>query len=138
MPRAGRGDRRPDDVGHSTRTRLTRAGFALYLAHLEGVDEANLHVVYGTPGMTSGSHSGRLPSSAMRCRPPHGGRDRDAAHLVRLKPGSMPPAALVPAADAVTLEAYREHIIRVASMPRRDRLCRVTTRTGYMSGGKET
>lgn len=49
MPCADRGDRRPDDVRHSTRTPLTRAGFALYPAHLEGVDEAKLHAVFGTP-----------------------------------------------------------------------------------------
>ncbi|VWD54758.1 integrase family protein [Burkholderia lata] len=61
--------------------RLTPAHFALYRAYLEGLDEATLHAHYGAPGTDLRV---TLTIAARRAR------DIDAAHLLRLKPGSPP------------------------------------------------
>ncbi|WP_230959932.1 hypothetical protein [Burkholderia cepacia] len=76
--------------------RLSPAHFALYRAYLEGLDEATLHGHDGRAG------DRRAPDA------PHA-RD-DAAHLLRLKPGSLPRDAHAGAAvgrEVPTLEAFR-------------------------------
>ncbi|KVD85831.1 integrase [Burkholderia ubonensis] len=71
--------------------RLTPAHFALYRAYLEGLDEPVLHAHYGVPGTdvrvtrrTLATLRDTLTIAARRVR------DTDAAHLLRLKPGSLP------------------------------------------------
>ncbi|CAG9243164.1 Integrase [Burkholderia diffusa] len=91
--------------------RLTPAHFALYRAYLEGLDEATLHAHYGVAGTdvrvtrrTLATLRDTLTIAARRAR------DVDAAHLLRLKPGSLPRDAHAGAAagQAVpTLEAFR-------------------------------
>ncbi|MBR8186577.1 integrase [Burkholderia ambifaria] len=94
--------------------RLTPAHFALYRAYLEGLDEAVLHAHYGQPGTdvrvtrrTLAMLRDTLTIAARRAR------DIDAAHLLRLKPGSLPRDAHAGAAEGraagevPTLDAFR-------------------------------
>lgn len=93
--------------------RLTPAHFALYRAYLEGLDEATLHAHYGAPGAdvrvtrrTLATLRDTLTIAARRAR------DIDAAHLLRLKPGSLPRDAHAGGAErgavaVPTLEAFR-------------------------------
>ncbi|WP_232427477.1 phage integrase family protein [Burkholderia ubonensis] len=94
--------------------RLTPAHFALYRAYLEGLDEPVLHAHYGTPGTdvrvtrrTLATLRDTLTIAARRAR------DTEAAHLLRLKPGSLPRDAHAGAAagraarEVPTLEAFR-------------------------------
>ncbi|KUZ97529.1 integrase [Burkholderia ubonensis] len=94
--------------------RLTPAHFALYRAYLEGLDEATLHAHYGVPGTdvrvtrrTLATLRDTLTIAARRAR------DVDAAHLLRLKPGSLPRDAHAGAAagrEVSTLEAFRAEV----------------------------
>ncbi|WP_275042625.1 phage integrase family protein [Burkholderia cepacia] len=97
--------------------RLTPAHFALYRAYLEGLDEATLHAHYGVPGTdvrvtrrTLATLRDTLTIAARRAR------DVDAAHLLRLKPGSLPRDAHAGAASAAagqqvpTLDAFRAEV----------------------------
>ncbi|WP_175816954.1 site-specific integrase [Burkholderia diffusa] len=97
--------------------RLTPAHFALYRAYLEGLDEATLHAHYGAPGTdvrvtrrTLATLRDTLTIAARRAR------DIDAAHLLRLKPGSLPRdahaggAAGRAAGEVPTLDAFRESV----------------------------
>ncbi|VWC73635.1 integrase family protein [Burkholderia aenigmatica] len=94
--------------------RLTPARFALYRAHLEGLDEATLHAHYGVPGTdvrvtrrALAMLRDTLTIAARRAR------DVDAAHLLRLKPGSLPRDAHTGAAaghDVPTLEVFRDAV----------------------------
>ena len=94
--------------------RLTPAHFALYRAYLEGLDEAVLHAHYGLPGTdvrvtrrTLATLRDTLTIAARRAR------DTDAAHLLRLKPGSLlrdahaGAAAGRAAGDVPTLDTFR-------------------------------
>nr|WP_249192495.1 phage integrase family protein [Burkholderia cenocepacia] len=93
--------------------RLTPAHFALYRAYLEGLDEATLHAHYGVPGTdvrvtrrTLATLRDTFTIAARRAR------DVDAAHLLRLKPGSLPRDAHAGGAEGravevPTLEAFR-------------------------------
>ncbi|WP_420213436.1 phage integrase family protein (plasmid) [Burkholderia aenigmatica] len=93
--------------------RLTPAHFALYRAYLEGLDEPVLHAHYGVPGTdvrvtrrTLATLRDTLTIAARRAR------DVDAAHLLRLKPGSLPRDAHAGGAEGgavevPTLEAFR-------------------------------
>ncbi|MBM5621908.1 site-specific integrase [Burkholderia pseudomallei] len=97
-----------------TLLRLTPAHFALYRAYLEGLDEAKLHAHYGVPGTdvrvtrrTLATLRDTLTIAARRAR------DVDAAHLLRLKPGSLPRDAHAGAAagrEVPTLEAFRAEV----------------------------
>ncbi|AWV05606.1 integrase (plasmid) [Burkholderia sp. JP2-270] len=94
--------------------RLTPAHFALYRAYLEGLDEPVLHAHYGVPGTdvrvtrrTLATLRDTLTIAARRAR------DIDAAHLQRLKPGSLPRDAHAGAAasqEVPTLEVFRESV----------------------------
>ncbi|HGL4257914.1 phage integrase family protein [Burkholderia multivorans] len=94
--------------------RLTPGHFALYRAYLEGLDEATLHAHYGVPGTdvrvtrrTIATLRDTLTIAARRAR------DVDAAHLLRLKPGSLPRDAHAGAAagrEVPTLEAFRAEV----------------------------
>ncbi|WP_341774241.1 phage integrase family protein [Burkholderia gladioli] len=107
---------RRDPTGHLLR--LTTAHFALYRAFLEGLDEHTLHAHYGPPGTdvrvtrrTLATLRETLTIAARRAG------DIDAAHLLRLKPGSLPAEAHAgagqgeaPAAVPPTLEAFRDQV----------------------------
>ncbi|WP_186087658.1 phage integrase family protein [Burkholderia gladioli] len=108
---------RRDPAGHLLR--LTTAHFALYRAFLEGLDERALHAHYGVPGTdvritrrTLAALRDTLTIAARRAG------DIDAAHLLRLRPGSLPAEAHAgagqgePGAAPVppTLEAYRDQV----------------------------
>ncbi|CAM2163103.1 Integrase family protein [Burkholderia cepacia] len=102
----------------STRSllRLTPAHFALYRAYLEGLDEPTLHAHYGVPGTdvrvtrrTLATLRDTLTIAARRAR------DIDAAHLLRLKPGSLPRDAHAGGAEGgavevPTLEVFRADV----------------------------
>ncbi|RQY49119.1 integrase [Burkholderia stagnalis] len=94
--------------------RLTPTHFALYRAYLEGLDEPTLHAHYGVPGTDVrvtrrmlATLRDTLTIAARRAR------DVDAAHLLRLKPGSLPRDAHAggaggrAAGEVPTLEAFR-------------------------------
>ncbi|OJA84428.1 phage integrase family protein [Burkholderia ubonensis] len=93
--------------------RLTTSHFALYRAYLEGLDEPVLHAHYGLPGTdvrvtrrTLALLRDTLTIAARRAR------DTDAAHLLRLKPGSLPRDAHAGGAEGgavevPTLDAFR-------------------------------
>ncbi len=98
--------------------RLTNGHFALYRAYLEGLDEPVLHATYGLVGTdvrvtrrTLTTLRDTLIIAARRAR------DTDAAHLLRLKPGSLPAAAHAGGEQdgaevpiPPTLEAFRDEI----------------------------
>ncbi|ALX44729.1 integrase (plasmid) [Burkholderia humptydooensis] len=96
--------------------RLTTSHFALYRAYLEGLDEPTMHAHYGVPGTdvrvtrrTLAMLRDTLTIAARRAR------DIDAAHLLRLKPGSLPRDAHAGGAEGgavevPTLEAFRESV----------------------------
>ncbi|WP_116150253.1 phage integrase family protein [Paraburkholderia sp. BL27I4N3] len=95
--------------------RLTRQHFALYRGYLEGASIDGLHAAYGEPG-TDVRVTRRLIATlrdalAVAARR---ARDSEAAHLLRLKPGSLHDklslAELHGRDDVPTLEAYREQV----------------------------
>ncbi|VXA97374.1 conserved hypothetical protein [Burkholderia sp. 8Y] len=91
--------------------RLTRQHFALYRGYLDGVSEAQLHASYADSG--TDVRSTRRLIAALRdtlsvlARRAH---DTEAAHLLRLRPGSIPSAPPDPATSAPSLDAFRERI----------------------------
>ena len=99
-----------------TLLRLTPAHFALYRAYLEGLDEPVLHAHYGLPGTdvrvtrrTLTMLRDTLTIAARRAR------DVDAAHLLRLRPGSLPRDAHAGGAEGgavevPTLEVFRAEV----------------------------
>ncbi|MGF6601802.1 site-specific recombinase XerD [Paraburkholderia sp. GAS448] len=91
--------------------RLTRQHFALYRGWLEGAAIEGLHAAYGEPG-TDVRVTRRLLTTlrdtlAVAARR---ARDIEAAHLLRLKPGSIPLAELHGRDDVPTLEDYRAQV----------------------------
>nr|WP_282454618.1 hypothetical protein [Burkholderia gladioli] len=99
--------------------RLTHAHFALYRAYLEGFDEQRLHAHYGAPGTdvritrrTLATLRDTFTIAARRAG------DIDAAHLLRLRPGSLPAEAHAGAGQGEagaapvppTLEAFRDQV----------------------------
>uniref|UniRef100_UPI00240F486F phage integrase family protein n=1 Tax=Burkholderia gladioli TaxID=28095 RepID=UPI00240F486F len=109
-------------AGQPATLRLTTAHFALYRAYLEGLEERTLHTHYGAPGTdvrvtrrTLATLRDTLTIAARRAG------DRDAVHLLRLKPGSLPAEAHAGGADGAkgaageaavppTLDAFRDAI----------------------------
>ncbi|WP_423383534.1 phage integrase family protein [Burkholderia sp. LMG 32019] len=97
--------------------RLTTSHFALYRAYLEGLDEPVLHAHYGAPGtdvrVTRRTLATLRDTLTIAARRAH---DTDAAHLLRLKPGSLPRDAHAggarggPAGEVPTLEAFRDAV----------------------------
>ena len=91
--------------------RLTRQHFALYRGYLDGVSEAQLHASYGDAG-TDVRVTRRLIDalrdtlSVLARR----ARDTEAAHLLRLRPGSIPLFEPPPTAAVPTLDDFRERI----------------------------
>lgn len=88
--------------------RLTRQHFALYRGWLEGAEIGGLHAAYGDAG-TDVRVTRRLIATmrdtlAVAARR---ARDHEAAHLLRLKPGSIPPGELHGRDDVPSLEDYR-------------------------------
>ncbi|VVD31056.1 phage integrase family protein [Paraburkholderia dioscoreae] len=91
--------------------RLTRQHFALYRGYLEGATIEGLHTAYGEPG-TDVRVTRRLIATlrdtlAVAARR---ARDIEAAHLLRLKPGSIPLAELHGTDDVPTLDVYRDRV----------------------------
>ncbi|WP_186020609.1 phage integrase family protein [Burkholderia gladioli] len=99
--------------------RLTHAHFALYRAYLEGFEEQRLHAHYGAPGTdvritrrTLAMLRDTFTIAARRAG------DIDAAHLLRLRPGSLPAEAHAGAGQGEagaapvppTLEAFRDQV----------------------------
>lgn len=91
--------------------RLTRQHFALYRGYLDGVSEAQLHASYGdastdvrTTRRLIDALRDTLSVLARRAR------DTEAAHLLRLRPGSIPLFEPAPATVGPTLEDFRERI----------------------------
>jgi site-specific recombinase XerC len=91
--------------------RLTRQHFTLYRGYLDGVSVEQLHRSYGDAGTDVratrrliATLRDALAAAARRAR------DTEAAHLLRLKPGSIPAAELHGRDDVPTLEAYREQV----------------------------
>ncbi|CAH2778686.1 MAG: Mobile element protein [uncultured Caballeronia sp.] len=91
--------------------RLTRQHFALYRGYLDGLTDVQLHASYGDTGTDVrvtcrliATLRDTLSVAARR------GRDIEAAHLLRLKPGSIPPAELHAQDSVPTLDAYRDNI----------------------------
>ncbi|CAM2198402.1 Integrase (plasmid) [Paraburkholderia kururiensis] len=91
--------------------RLTRQHFALYRGWLEGATIEGLHAAYGEPG-TDVRVTRRLVATLRDALATGARRARDieAAHLLRLKPGSIPPAELHGREDAPSLEDYRAQV----------------------------
>lgn len=92
--------------------RLSRQHFALYRGYLDGVELAQLHASYGEAG-TDLRLTRRLIATVRDtlAQAARRARDTEAAHLLRLKPGSIPPAEAHAAAAAgaiPTLETFRE------------------------------
>lgn len=91
--------------------RLTRQHFALYRGYLDGVAEARLHASYGDAG-TDVRVTRRLIDvlrdtlSVLARR----ARDTEAAHLLRLRPGSIPLFETTPESPAPSLDEFRERI----------------------------
>ncbi|WP_061177585.1 phage integrase family protein [Caballeronia pedi] len=100
-----------DSTRLRTPSRLTRQHFALYRGYLDGVSEAQLHASYGDAG-TDVRATRRLIDalrdtlSVLARR----ARDTEAAHLLRLRPGSIPLFESPPATAAPTLDDFREGI----------------------------
>lgn len=97
-------------VSHAP-SRLTRQHFALYRGYLDGVSEVQLHASYGD-GSTDVRATKRLIEalrdtlSVLARR----ARDIEAAHLLRLRPGSIPLFEPPPVAAAPTLDDFRERV----------------------------
>lgn len=91
--------------------RLTRQHFALYRGWLEGAPIEGLHAAYGEPGsdvrVTRRLVATLRDTLAVAARR---ARDLEAAHLLRLKPGSIPLAELHGRDDVPTLDAYRAQV----------------------------
>jgi site-specific recombinase XerD len=90
---------------------LTRQHFALYRAWLDGVADAQLHASYGDGG-TDVRITRRLVAALRDTLSIAARRARDieAAHLLRLKPGSIPVAQLHGTDDVPTLDVYRDRV----------------------------
>jgi site-specific recombinase XerD len=91
--------------------RLTREHFALYRGYLDGLSDSQLHATYGD-GTTDVRVTRRLivtlrDTLAVTARR---GRDNEAAHLLRLKPGSIPLVETDGVSASPSLEAYRESV----------------------------
>src|ERR1700709_1859198 len=94
--------------------RFSRQHFALYRGYLDGLPDEQLHRSYGEPG-TDVQSTRRMIATlrdalAIAARR---ARDTGAAHLLRLKPGSLPatPAPDAgPSAAAPSLDAFRDDI----------------------------
>ncbi|MDR5759851.1 phage integrase family protein [Caballeronia sp. LZ035] len=92
-------------------SRLTRQHFALYRGYLDGVAEAQLHASYGDAG-TDVRVTRRLIDalrdtlSVLARR----ARDIEAAHLLRLRPGSIPLFETPAESAAPSLDEFRERI----------------------------
>ncbi|MEM5405885.1 phage integrase family protein [Paraburkholderia unamae] len=91
--------------------RLTRQHFALYRGWLEGAPLESLHRAWGDAGTDVrvtrrliATMRDTLAVAARRMR------DHDAAHLLRLKPGSIPAAELHGRDDTPSLEDYRARV----------------------------
>ncbi|MDN7728259.1 phage integrase family protein [Burkholderia gladioli] len=110
---------RAKPAGQRATLRLTASHFALYRAYLEGLEERTLHTHYGAPGTdvrvtrrTLATLRDTLTIAARRAG------DRDAVHLLRLKPGSLPAEAHAGGAEGAageaavppTLDAFRDAI----------------------------
>ncbi|MBW5286793.1 tyrosine-type recombinase/integrase [Burkholderia gladioli] len=113
---------RAKPAGQPATLRLTPAHFALYRAYLEGLEERTLHTHYGAPGTdvrvtrrTLATLRDTLTIAARRAG------DRDAVHLLRLTPGSLPAEAHAGGAEGAggaggeaavppTLDAFRDAI----------------------------
>ncbi|WP_408214235.1 hypothetical protein [Paraburkholderia sediminicola] len=91
--------------------RLTRQHFALCRGWLEGAAVGGLHAAYGEPG-TDVRVTRRLIATLRDTLAVAARRacDLEAAHLLRLKPGSIPLAELHVRDDVPTLEAYRAQV----------------------------
>ncbi|WP_250536173.1 phage integrase family protein [Caballeronia sp. AZ10_KS36] len=95
----------------SASQRLTRQHFALYRGYLDGVSEAQLHASYGDSG--GDVRSTRRLIAALRDMLSvlaRRAQDIEAAHLLRLRPGSIPSTPAELAASAPSLEAFRERV----------------------------
>lgn len=91
--------------------RLTRRHFTLYRGWLEGAAIEGLHAAYGEPG--TGVRMTRRLVATLRdtlATAARRARDVEAANLLRLKPGSIPPAELHGRDDVPTLGAYRTQV----------------------------
>ncbi len=92
--------------------RLTRQHFALYRGYLDGVSEAQLHASYGEAG--ADVRKTRRLIAALRDTLSvlaRRAQDVEAAHLLRLRPGSIPsPIDDAAPSEAPTLDAFRERI----------------------------
>ncbi|SAK77238.1 integrase family protein [Caballeronia fortuita] len=102
----------PAEIARSTAPgRLTRQHFALYRGYLDGVSETQLHASYGDAS-TDVRVTRRLIAalrdtlSVLARR----ARDTEAAHLLRLRPGSIPLFEPPPAAASPSLEDFRETV----------------------------
>lgn len=94
--------------------RLSRQHFALYRGYLDGVDVKQLHLSYGETG-TDQRLTSRLITTLRDTLTQAARRSSDieAAHLLRLKPGSIPLTeahAAAATSEIPTLEAFREEI----------------------------
>ncbi|NMV39858.1 phage integrase family protein [Ralstonia insidiosa] len=92
--------------------RLSRQHFAMYRGYLDGVDVKQLHLTYGETG-TDQRLTGRLIATLRDtlAQAARRARDIEAAHLLRLKPGSIPleeAHAAAATSEIPTLEAFRE------------------------------
>ena len=91
--------------------RLTRQHFALYRGYLDGVSEAQLHASYGDAG--ADVRSTRRLIAALRDTLSvlaRRAQDTEAAHLLRLRPGSIPPPTDHPAPPAPSLDDFRDRV----------------------------
>ncbi|WP_082862599.1 phage integrase family protein, partial [Caballeronia hypogeia] len=92
-------------------SRLTRQHFALYRGYLDGVSEAQLHASYGDAGVDVRATRRLIDAlrdtlSVLARR----ARDTEAAHLLRLRPGSIPLFEPPPASAVPTLDDFREQV----------------------------
>jgi site-specific recombinase XerD len=105
---------RPSSLQHSssgTLARLTRQHFALYRGYLDGVSEMQLHASYGDAASDVRSTHRLIAvlrdTLSVLARRVH---DTDAAHLLRLRPGSIPDADAMVGPPAPSLDEFRERI----------------------------
>lgn len=100
-----------DHARPSLSRRLTRQHFALYRGYLDGVSETQLHASYGDASddirTTRRLIATLRDTLSVLARRVH---DTEAAHLLRLRPGSIPLFKPPPAQDVPTLDDYREHV----------------------------